>query len=255
MKPPVVCIKIGGRAMEETDSFARLLRDIAELSVKFRFVFVHGGGAEVTRLSSQLGLKSIFVDGVRMTSAREMEVVDMVLAGKLNKNMVRRFFAAGIEAVGLSGSDGAIFLGERLNDDTCTGRVIDVRVRLLHALIEGGWTPVIASTSMDPLGMPININGDEAAFAVASGLPASQLLFISDVPGVLKDDAVISSMNPKQAREEIQEGTIFGGMIPKVESALDAIGKGVESVKIGDFQNKGDISALLDGTKGTTIKA
>ena len=146
------------------------------------FVLVHGGGAEVTAAAKQFGIESQFVDGVRFTSMREMAVVDAVLAGKINKELVRQIRAAGLNGVGLSGSDGGLFTGAPVQPDSCTGKVTETDTRLLHLLTENGYTPVIATTSMTADGFPLNINADEAALTLAAALKADQLIFISDIP-------------------------------------------------------------------------
>ena len=243
----ITVVKIGGRAAADKEKTAALIRDMAADRGEAA-VLVHGGGAEVTAAAKQFGIESQFVDGVRFTSMREMAVVDAVLAGKINKELVRQIRAAGLNGVGLSGSDGGLFTGAPVQPDSCTGKVTETDTRLLHLLTENGYTPVIATTSMTADGFPLNINADEAA-----ALKADQLIFISDIPGVLKDGCVLPSLNETSAEKEINDGVISGGMIPKVKSALDAVKNGVGAVVIGGYEEAGDFARLKTGKKGTAV--
>ena len=141
----ITVVKIGGRAAADKEKTAALIRDMAADRGEAA-VLVHGGGAEVTAAAKQFGIESQFVDGVRFTSMREMAVVDAVLAGKINKELVRQIRAAGLNGVGLSGSDGGLFTGAPVQPDSCTGKVTGTDIRLLHLLTENGYTPVIATT-------------------------------------------------------------------------------------------------------------
>ena len=248
----ITVVKIGGRAAADKEKTAALIRDMAADRGEAA-VLVHGGGAEVTAAAKQFGIESQFVDGVRFTSMREMAVVDAVLAGKINKELVRQIRAAGLNGVGLSGSDGGLFTGAPVQPDSCTGKVTETDTRLLRLLTENGYTPVIATTSMSADGLPLNINADEAALALAAALKADRLIFISDIPGVLKDGCVLPSLNETSAEKEINDGVISGGMIPKVKSALDAVKNGVGAVVIGGYEEAGDFARLKTGKKGTAV--
>ena len=158
------------------------------LSKDHRFLLVHGGGAEVTALSRKLGIESVFTNGLRQTSSTEMDVVDMVLAGKVNKHLVRLLRTRGLDAVGLSGSDGGILKGKsvgNLPDGSLsrTADVVGVDDRLLKLLTDNGFLPVIASPSMDSTGLALNLNADTAAFSLAVALSCAALVFLSDIPG------------------------------------------------------------------------
>ena len=240
----ITIVKIGGRAAADKEKTAALIRDMAADN-EGSFVLVHGGGGEVTAAAKQFGIESQFVDGVRFTSMREMAVVDAVLAGKINKELVRQIRAAGLNGVGLSGSDGGLFTGIPIQPDSCTGKVTGTDIRLLHLLTENGYTPVIATT--------LNINADEAALTLAAALKADQLIFISDIPGVLKNDRVLPSLNEAAIEKEISDGVISGGMIPKVKSALNAVKNGVGAVVIGGYEEAGDLLRLKTGAKGTAV--
>ena len=250
-----IIVKIGGRAA--TDSALKdLAGDIKGLKDKFRFLLVHGGGAEVSRVSRVFGLEPVFKDGVRQTSPAEMDIVDMVLAGKMNKALVRMFMESGVPAVGLSGSDGGFFTGESIDPaaDNRTGRITKVDPTAALLLAGAGYIPVIASTSMDLGGRALNINADEAAFEIARAIKAGVLVYLSDISGILKDGKTIARINAGEAEKEIAAGVITGGMIPKVRSALEALKSGVGSVVIGEFTRKGDLDRLFRYETGTTIE-
>ena len=254
MEEQTVEIKIGGRAAADPDSLISLFREIAALSGPLRFLLVHGGGAEVTELSKLMGHQSVFVDGVRMTSREEMPAVDMVLAGRMNKHLVRLSRKAGMTAVGMSGVDGGLFTGRSIDGASRTGIVGAVDPELIRMVMGQGWIPIVASVSMDEDGEPLNINADEAAFHIAAALPAGQLIFISDIPGILKNGTVLDSLTDTEIEAEIANGTISGGMIPKVRSSLDALERGVRHIIIGEYQRAGDLGRLLSGESGTRIR-
>ena len=183
-----------------------------------------------------------------------MDVVDMVLGGKMNKYIVRLFASKGLRAVGICGADGAVFTGTAVSQNSRTGRVTETNPELLELMTSGGYLPVISSVSMTADGTALNINADEAALAVASSIPVDDLIFISDIPGVLKDDELIHKLTPVTIEQEIDAGVISGGMIPKVESSVEALRKGVSMVIIGGYETKGDLAGLLEGWLGTGIK-
>ncbi len=254
MNERIVCIKVGGKAASDGAALAALIAEMVRLAARYRFFLVHGGGAEVTRVSGLLGLTATFRDGVRMTSAPEMEVVDMVLAGKMNKAIVRQFQAAGVGAFGLSGSDGRLFSGEPIEAGSHTGRITAVDPKPLTTLMEAGYLPIVASTSMSAQGVALNINADEAAFALAAKLPADTLLFLSDIPGILDaEKRLIPHLSGDGVREAIAAGVISGGMIPKVESSLKALADGVAGIVIGQYLTDGDLERLLAGKAGSRI--
>lgn len=249
-----ILVKIGGKAAEQEESLAGLCAEMSSLSGEINFLLVHGGGAEVTSVSRRLGIEAVFRDGIRQTSPAEMEIVDMVLAGKVNKQLVRMLRARGLDAVGLSGSDGGILLGRSLGEETHTGEVSRIDARLLDLLLAGGFLPVISSSSMDETGKGLNINADMAAFGLASHIAASALVFLSDIPGILRDGAVLPSLSGAEARSLVEAGVISGGMIPKVTASLEALDKGVRHVIIGRYEGPGSLARLLDGAQGTRIR-
>ncbi len=252
----MVFVKIGGVVATEPALLSALWADILLLKPR-GVVLVHGGGKEVTAVSERFGLKAEFRDGIRLTTQAEMDVVDMVLGGKINSDLVRRARVAGLEAVGLGGQDGGLFLGEpRVIDgkaDSRTGRVVAAQSRLLGVLVAAGYFPVVNSTSMDAAGHGLNINADEAAQELAIAARAEALVFISDIAGVLKDGRVLPRLDEAALEAEIASGVIGGGMVPKVRSARQAVSAGVGKVVIGGYAAAGDLTKLLAGLSGTTI--
>ncbi|MDR1894371.1 MAG: acetylglutamate kinase [Spirochaetales bacterium] len=250
-------IKIGGQAAE-AGALKRLAGEMKTLLNDFQFIVVHGGGAEVSRVSEIFGYRPVFSGGIRITSTPEMAVADMVLSGRMNKDITRIFRLGGLNALGLSGSDGGLFTGLPLSPDTRTGRITRVRPELIRLLLNSGYLPVVGSTSMEeaPGGeeAALNINADEAALALAESLGAEDLIFISDIPGILNaKKEVIPSLSQTSGEEQIALGTISGGMIPKVRSCFKALEGGVRRVIIGEYRNSGDLEALLRGDRGTRL--
>ena len=251
----VITVKIGGKTAEDAEQLRPFAADLKDLMPDCHPLIVHGGGAEVTRISRQLGFEPRFHEGIRITLSGEMDVVEMILSGKVNKHLVRFFQSCGLPAVGLCGADGATFRGRTLGRvegrETRTANVAEVDPRLLTALFTAGFLPVLSSTSMDKKGLGVNINADSVAFEVACRLNSESLVFISDIPGVLKDDRLLRSLNREEVRREIADGTITGGMIPKATSAVEALKHGVGKVIIGPYRGRGSLRALLEGGTGT----
>jgi len=254
----IVVVKIGGKAAEDESCLRALGAEIAALPTASRALLVHGGGAEVTSMSRRLGIESVFRNGVRQTSPAEMDVVDMVLGGKVNAQLVRLMRSCGLDAVGVCGFDGGTFVGRPIGDaqadsQSRTGEVTGVDLRLLLLLLEEGFFPVICPTSMDKSGLALNINADSVAFGLAAALGASSLVFLSDTPGVLRDGKTISELYPEEARALVSAGVISGGMIPKVDASLDAVCRDVGTVIIGQYEGAGSLADLLAGRQGTRI--
>lgn len=252
----MIIVKIGGVVATDPLLLKSLLADFAHLKGR-GLVLVHGGGKEVTAVSERFGIKAEFREGIRLTSPAEMEIVDMVLGGKINIDLVRRARAAGLDAVGLGGQDGGLFTGIPRTfpgyEESRTGQVTEARSRLLEVLTSGGFFPVVNSTSMDGAGQGLNINADEAAQELAIAGHAETLVFLSDIPGVLKEGAVIPRLDEATLEAEIASGVIAGGMVPKVRSARRAVIAGVGKVVIGGYKTAGDLVKLLSGVAGTTI--
>jgi len=257
LERPLITVKIGGKMAEEEGELRHFAADLLDLLGGHYLLLVHGGGAEVSRISRQLGFEPVFHEGIRITSPEEMDVVEMILSGKVNKRLVRLLQTCGLPAVGLSGADGRVFtgrcLGRVLEIPTRTGNVAAVNDGLLGVLLRSGYFPVLSSTSTDEEGQGVNINADAVAFELACALGAASLVFLSDIPGVLKDGRVLDRLDREGLKAELAAGTISGGMIPKVTSALEALKRGVGQVVIGQYCGRGSLGALLRGGMGTRL--
>lgn len=248
-------IKLGGRAVTDALTLRAFASEIAAST--HAVAVVHGGGAELSELSTRLGMEPRFVDGIRMTSEAEMRLVDMVLAGLVNKRLVRALCGAGVRAVGCAGADAGTIEGTPVtNEDgspSFTGTVESVRADLIRHLWSGGYVPVVAPPSSGPGATPLNINADDVALALAGATGTRSLVFLSDVDGVRIDGEIVNSLTPLMAEAQIASGEISGGMIPKVRNAIGSLSRGVGQVVIGSYVRAGDLSRLVEGTRGTTI--
>lgn len=248
-----VVIKYGGHAMENGELSQLFAKDVVLLKLLgINPVVVHGGGPQIGRMLEKLGIVSRFEDGLRVTDAASMEIVEMVLAGSINKSIVRAINAAGGKAVGLAGSDANLITATKAtktkkDPDSNIERVVDlgfvgepdkVDPSVLNALArqaEDDFIPVVAPVGVGPDGQSFNINADTAAGAVAGALKAKRVLFLTDVTGVLdKSGNLIKQLTVSEARGLIADGTAKGGMIPKLETAIQAVEKGVEAAVILD---------------------
>lgn len=232
-----VVIKLGGHAMGSDEAMDEFARDVVLMrQVGVNPVIVHGGGPMINAMLDKLQIKSEFVNGKRVTDAATMEVVEMVLSGLVNKRIVQAINVQGGRAVGLSGKDGGLITCSQTDPELgFVGTPEVVNPRLLRDLTEKEYIPVIAPLGMGHAGETFNINGDTAAGAVAAALKADRLLLLTDVAGV-KNTAgdVVTELSAAQIRDMTADGTIAGGMIPKTETALDAIGGGVRAAVILD---------------------
>ena len=234
----VVVVKFGGNAMGDAKAMAEFARDIVLMrQVGVNPVVVHGGGPMINEMLDKLGIESAFVRGKRVTDQATVEVVEMVLTGLVNKRIVQAIMDEGGRAVGLSGKDDDLMVCEADDPELgWVGRPIEMNVQVLRDLMSAGIIPVIApvATGMDPA-ETYNVNGDTAAGAIAGALKADRLLLLTNVPGV-KDGSgkVVTALTPEEVRGMIEDGTIAGGMIPKVETCLDALDRGVRGVVILD---------------------
>ena len=243
-----VVVKYGGHAMGELSLGKAFARDIALLKQsKVNPIVVHGGGPQIASMLKNLGIESKFEGGLRVTDKRTMEVVEMVLAGSINKEIVALINAAGEWAIGLCGKDGNMVFAEkakktivdpdssieRVLDLGFVGEVVEVDRTLLDLLAKSEMIPVLAPVAPGRDGQTYNINADTFAGAIAGALHATRLLFLTDVPGVLnKSGELIKELSVAQALDLIKDGTISGGMIPKVETCIEAIKGGVQGVVI-----------------------
>ena len=239
-------IKVGGRAQDDE----RLARDIAArwLTAPGALCVVHGGGPGIDRLQRRLGATPHFANGRRVTSEDDMETVRMALSGLANKRLVASLCELGVPAVGVSGEDAGLLLAEVDPALGRVGRPRSVNAGLLHVLLANGYLPVISpiGTASDGSG-PLNVNGDDAASAIAAALGASELLFVSDVDGVLAGRAPVATLTDGEAAALVASGSASGGMAVKLECALGALAGGVGTVRIGG------VSAIANAASGTTV--
>jgi len=246
----IVVVKYGGHAMGEEDLARSFARDIVLMEqTAINPVVVHGGGPQIGEMLNRLGIKSEFAGGLRITDAATIEIVEMVLAGSINKQIVGYINEAGGKAVGLCGKDGNMVLARKatrsvLDPDSQVERMIDlgfvgeperIDVTVLTQILGRDLIPVLAPLANSKEGTTYNVNADTFAGAIAGALKAKRLLLLTDVPGVLdKSKGLIKQLSTDKARELIADGTISGGMIPKVETCIDALEAGVEGVVILD---------------------
>ena len=237
-------VKYGGNAMVNKELAGVFAQDIVLLrQVGINPIVVHGGGPQINHMLDRLQIKSHFIDGLRVTDAATMEVVEMVLAGSTNKHIVSAINAAGGKAVGLSGRDANLLVAtkqkmQKNGQDIDLGFVGDPKTvdpHVLKTLAQGGMIPVIAPVSAGEGGETYNINADTAAGAIAAAVGAARLLLLTDVPGVLdKDGKLLENLTVSQVKVLMSDGTISGGMIPKLETCIEAIEGGVEGAVIID---------------------
>lgn len=260
-----VVIKYGGAALVNEEIKSTIIKDIALMKfVGFKPVVVHGGGKDINKSLERVGIEPQFKDGLRVTDEETMEVVQEVLVGKVNKSLVTELCLQGINAVGVCGKDSGFMKVKKATpnglDLGLVGEVTEVDTTLINTLLDNDFVPVISTVGVDEEGNSYNVNADYAAVAVAGALNAEKLVFITDVAGVMRDvndpNSVISTTNTAEINELIADGTIAGGMIPKVQCCLAGVNAGVKNVHILDgriahclileiFTNKG-IGTLIE---------
>ncbi len=268
-----IVIKYGGHAMVDD----KLKRDFANDITLLKFiginpVVVHGGGPQISKVLSAMGITSTFIRGMRYTDDATMDVVEMVLGGKVNKDIVARINQEGGRAVGLTGKDGNLILAEKMKiyvqddqekppeiiDPGMVGDVKSVNPEIIHTLTAKGFIPIIAPVGVGKNGETYNINGDVVASRIAASLEAERLILLTDVDGVLDaDNALISSIDDQRIRQMIRDKQIKGGMIPKVECALSALKRGVKKAHIinGKISHAVLLELFTDSGIGTQVFA
>lgn len=260
----IIVVKYGGSAMIDEELKKSVIEDVVLLKlVGFKPIIVHGGGKEISRWVSKVGMETKFVNGLRVTDADTMELAEMVLS-KVNKELVAKVQSLGVKAAGISGKDGGLLTVKKKYSDGqdigFVGEVTNVDTKIITDLLEKDFLPVVFPVGMDSEYNTYNINADDAASAIATALKAEKLAFLSDVEGVRLDpedpESVISELYIPEARELIDSGIVAGGMLPKIQNCIDALNKGVSRVHIMDgriphsllleiFTNKGTGTALL----------
>ena len=257
----IVVIKYGGNAMINEDLKQQVMEDIALLwLIGVKVVLIHGGGPEISDTMKKFGKKSEFVNGLRVTDKETVDIVQMVLAGKVNKTLVNLLQMKGGHAVGLSGIDGGI-LEAAMKDEALgyVGEITKIRTRPITDLLEKNYIPVISTIASDRQGNTFNINGDTAAASIAGALGAERLIMMTDIAGILRDkddpSTLIPAITVSDAKQLFEEGVISGGMIPKVDCCIEAIEKGVKHVVIMDGRVPHSIlmELLTDEGAGTMV--
>lgn len=258
----IVVVKYGGNAMISEELKMQVMEDIVLLwHIGVKPVLVHGGGPEISEMLKKVGKESKFVDGLRITDKETAEIVQMVLAGKINKQLVNLLGEFGGNAVGISGIDGHL-IEAKVKDERLgfVGEITNVNVQPILDLIEKQYIPVVSTVGCDREGNVYNINADTAASYIAGAMHAERLITMTDIPGILRDvndpDSIIKRVNTEQARQLFSEGVISGGMIPKVECCIEAIEKGVRRVTIldGRVPHAVLLELLTNEGAGTMVK-
>ena len=255
----IIVIKYGGAAMNDYSLSRSFCDDVLSLKTAgIKMVIVHGGGNEVSAMSSRLNLPVRFVNGLRYTDKATMEVVQMVLVGLTNKNIVSKLNQNGINAIGLCGIDGELFKVKKYStnrDDLgYVGKINKVNTGFIHDLLSKNYTPVIAPIGTNTKNEPHNINADDAASRIASELKAEKLIYISDVEGIKVNGNILSKIDIRTAKDLIKKKIITNGMIPKIKSAFDSLNSGVKSVHLIDGTSPHSLLDIFIGRgKGTEI--
>ena len=257
----IVVIKYGGNAMINEELKQQVMEDIALLwLIGVKVVLVHGGGPEISDVMKKFGKEAVFVDGLRVTDRETVDIVQMVLAGKVNKSLVTLLQKKGGHAVGLSGMDGGL-IEAKMKDERLgyVGKIVKIRPQPINDLLEKNYIPVISTVASDRDGHSYNINGDTAAAYIAGALGAERLIMMTDIAGILRDkddpDTLIPEITISEAKALYEEGVISGGMIPKVDCCIEAIHKGVKTVIIMDGRVPHSIlmEILTDEGAGTMV--
>ena len=257
----IVVIKYGGNAMVHEKLKQQVMEDITLLwLIGIKVVLVHGGGPEISDTMKRLGKESVFVGGLRVTDKETVDIVQMVLAGKVNKTLVNLIQTKGGHAVGLSGIDGGIIEATMKNETLgYVGEITKIRTKPITDLLEKGYIPVISTVASDRQGNVYNINGDTAAAHIAGALGAERLIMMTDIAGILEDkddpSTLIPEITVEEAKKLYDSGIISGGMIPKVDCCIEAISHGVKNVVIMDGRIPHSIlmELLTDEGAGTMV--
>lgn len=255
-----IVIKYGGHALDDESLNNVFAKDIALLSEEgFEFIVVHGGGPQINNLLSLLNIESSFANGLRITTPEILDIAEMVLCGKVNKAIVRLLKKNGVNAAGISGEDGSLFIAEQ--KDPALGRVgniIKTSPEIITSLISNGFVPVVAPIALDAKNEPLNINADTSAGAIAGAVKADSFILVSDVPGVLdKTGKLIPELSISEINLLIKDGTIYGGMLPKLEACINAIKKNSKNAIILNGKQPGSLKRYLKNGEplGTLITA
>ena len=258
----IVVVKYGGNAMINEELKHDVMRDMVLLNlIGVKVVLVHGGGPEISAMLKRVGKESQFVDGLRVTDEETSEIVQMILAGKINKSLVAKLDNLGGRAMGICGMDGGLIKARMIDERLgYVGEIVSVNPQPIHDLLEKGYIPVVSTIGCDETGHVYNINADTAAAAIAASLKAESLISMTDTPGLLMDaknpDTLIHRIDLKGAEKLKEDGVISGGMIPKIDCCTQAIREGVRKVFIidGRIPHALLMETLTDEGLGTMFK-
>lgn len=258
----IIVIKYGGNAMINNELKENVMQDIILLNlIGIKVVLVHGGGPEISSMIKKVGKETKFVNGLRVTDDEVMDIAQMVLAGKVNKNLVKLIQNRGGRAIGLCGADGGMIKAKQINEELgFVGEITDVNPQIILDCIDKGYIPVISTIGYDDEGNSYNINADTAAARIAGALKAESFISMTDIKGVLRDknddSSLIKAINVSELKQLQKQGIIDGGMIPKVECCVEAIRRGVKKVFIidGRVPHSILIEVLSDEGIGTMFK-
>ena len=258
----VIVVKYGGNAMINEELKEAVMGDVVLLSlIGIKVVLVHGGGPEINDMLKKINKKSEFIDGLRVTDKETMDIVQMVLCGKVNKSLVQLINEHGGKALGLCGSDGEMIITKKLDDvHGFVGEITEINTKIIDDALNNGYIPVISTVGCDREGNTYNVNADTAASRIAGALKAESLISMTDIIGLLRDvndpNSLIAEVNVSEVKELINDGIISGGMIPKVDCCVDAIRRGVNKSFIidGRVPHSILIEVLTDEGIGTMFK-
>jgi len=258
----IIVVKYGGNAMINDELKEAVMGDVVLLSlIGIKVVLVHGGGPEINDMLKKINKKSEFIDGLRVTDKETMDIVQMVLAGKVNKSLVQLINEHGGKALGLCGTDGEMIITKRLDDvHGFVGEITEINTKIIDDALNNGYIPVISTVGCDREGNTYNVNADTAASRIAGELKAESLISMTDIIGLLRDvndpSSLITIVNVSEVKELINDGIISGGMIPKVDCCVDAIRRGVNKSFIidGRVPHSILIEVLTDEGIGTMFK-
>ena len=258
----IIVVKYGGNAMINDELKEAVMGDVVLLSlIGIKVVLVHGGGPEINEMLKKINKKSEFIDGLRVTDKETMDIVQMVLAGKVNKSLVQMINEKGGKALGLCGTDGEMIITKKLDDvHGFVGEITEINTKIIDDALNNGYIPVISTIGCDREGNTYNVNADTAASRIAGALKAESLISMTDIIGLLRDvndpNSLITSVNVSEVKELINDGIISGGMIPKVDCCVDAIRRGVNKSFIidGRVPHSILIEVLTDEGIGTMFK-
>lgn len=259
-----IVIKYGGAAMKDSQLKEQVIGDIVLLAcIGVRPVVVHGGGPEINTWLKKINIEPVFKDGLRVTDAATMDVVEMVLAGRVNKELVSLINRAGASAVGLCGKDGNLIQARPVGKEGVgyVGEVANINIGLIESLVSNGYVPIISSVASDENGQAYNINADTVAGEIAAALDAEKLILLTDTPGILYDyhdpSTLLKKMDIQKARELIEQEIVSGGMIPKVKCCVRSLAQGVRAAHIldGRLPHSLLLEILTDEGTGSMIVA